>query len=105
MTKRKPTHPGAVLREDVLAELGLSVTEAARDMGITRKALSEFLHEKSALSPAMAIWIGRATNTSPESWLAMQLKLDIWIASSKVGPVIPFPAAQARHKPASTQKR
>jgi addiction module HigA family antidote len=60
-------------------------------MGITRKALSEFINEKSSLSPEMAVRIARATGTSPESWLAMQLKLDLWLAQSKVGTVTPFP--------------
>lgn len=89
----RPVHPGAVLREDVLKPLELTVTSVACNMGITRKALSEFINEKSSLSPGMAVRIGRATNTSPESWLSMQLKLDLWLAQAKVGAVIPFPLA------------
>jgi len=91
MSIRQPTHPGAVFREDVLQSLGLSVTVAAKSLGITRKALSEFVNEKSSLSPEMAIRIGKATNTSAESWLSMQLKLDIWKAQSRVGTITPFP--------------
>ncbi len=94
MSTRRPVHPGAVLREDVLKPLDLTVTSAARDMGITRKALSEFINEKSSLSPEMAVRIARATSTSPESWLAMQLKLDLWLAQAKVGAVTPFPRAR-----------
>jgi antitoxin HigA-1 len=93
MSSRRPVHPGAILREDVLKPLDLTVTSAACNMGITRKALSEFINEKSSLSPEMAVRIGRATNTSPESWLSMQLKLDLWLAQAKVGAVTPFPLA------------
>jgi len=76
--KRKPVHPGNVLKEDVLAPLAMTVTEAAEDLGVSRKALSELINEKSSLSPDMAIRIAKATDTSPESWLNMQSKLDLW---------------------------
>jgi addiction module HigA family antidote len=88
---RKPTHPGTLLKEDVLRPLGLTITEAATDLGITRKTLSEFVNEKSSLSPEMAVRIAKATNTTPESWLNMQTKLDIWNAEQKQFNVIPFP--------------
>ena len=81
ISKRKPTHPGEVLREDVIKPLGLTVTEAARRLGVTRKTLSSLLNCRAALSPDMAIRIGQATNTSPESWMYMQAKLDLWNAS------------------------
>lgn len=81
--KRKPTHPGEVLREDVIKPLGLTVTEAAKRLGITRKTLSELLNCKASLSPEMAVRIGKATRTTPESWLYMQTKLDLWNAEQK----------------------
>ncbi len=81
--KRKPVHPGEVLREDVIAPLGLTVTEAAQCLGVTRKTLSLLLNGKAALSPEMAVRIGKATKTSPESWLYMQAKLDLWTAEKK----------------------
>ncbi len=77
---RKPTHPGTVFLEDVMRPLHLSVTEAARKLGVSRKALSEFVNEKSSLSPDMALRISIATNTSAESWMNMQLKLTLWEA-------------------------
>lgn len=82
MTKmtRKPTHPGTVFLEDIMKPLHLSVTEAARKLGVSRKALSEFVNEKSSLSPDMALRISIATNTSAESWMNMQLKLTLWEA-------------------------
>jgi addiction module HigA family antidote len=81
--KRRPTHPGEVLREDVIKPLDLSVTETAKRLGVTRKTLSLLLNCKASLSPEMAVRIAKATNTSPESWLYMQAKLDLWIASKK----------------------
>ena len=80
MQRRKPTHPGEVLLEDVIKPLGITITEAAQDLGISRKTLSELIHGKCSLSPEMAVRIAKATNTSPESWLAMQTKLDLWQA-------------------------
>jgi len=89
-TKRKPVHPGNVLKEDVLVPLAMTVTEAAEDLGVSRKALSELINEKASLSPDMAIRIAKATNTSPESWLNMQTKLNLWTSEQKDLKVIPF---------------
>ena len=88
---RKPVHPGVILKKDVLEPLGLSVTDAAADLGVSRKALSELINEKASLSPDMAVRIGRATQTSADSWLNMQKKLDLWVAESKEYTIIPFP--------------
>ena len=82
MTKitRKPTHPGSVFLEDVMKPLNLSVTKTAQLLGISRKALSEFINEKSSLSPDMALRISIAIGTSAESWMNMQQKLTLWLA-------------------------
>lgn len=89
---RKPTHPGAVFLEDVMKPLNLSVTDAASMLGVSRKTLSEFINEKSSLSPEMALRIGKATNTSVESWMNMQQKLTIWNARKhEPNNVVPFP--------------
>jgi addiction module HigA family antidote len=80
MITRKPTHPGEVLLEDVIKPLGLTVSEAAKNLGVSRKTLSELVNQKAALSPEMALRIAKATNTSPESWLNMQTKLNLWNA-------------------------
>jgi addiction module HigA family antidote len=76
--KRKPTHPGAVLREDVLPALSMSQSELARRLGVSRLSVSELLLGKRALSPDMALRIGKFTNTSAESWLRMQAAVDLW---------------------------
>ena len=77
---RKPTHPGIVFYEDVMKPLNINVTEAAKKLGVTRKALSEFINGRTALSPEMALRISKATNTSVESWMNMQQKLTIYNA-------------------------
>ena len=78
--RRKPTHPGEILREDVIKPLGLTVTESAKRLGVTRKTLSALINCKASMSPEMAVRVARATKTSPESWLYMQAKLDLWLA-------------------------
>ena len=89
---RRPVHPGKVFLLDVLAPLGLTVTDAAYMMGITRKTLSELVNEKSSCSPQMALRIATVTHTSAESWLAMQAKLDLWKASQiELGLLQEFP--------------
>jgi len=80
---RKPVHPGNVFLHDVLIPLNLTITDAAQMMGITRKALSELVNEKSSCTVQMALRIAIVTNTSAESWLAMQIKLDLWKARQK----------------------
>ena len=93
---RKPTHPGAVFREDIMKPLNLSVTEAAKLLGVSRKALSEFINEKASLSPQMALRIAKATNTSAESWLNMQQKLTLYYAKKhEPKNVIVFPLETA----------
>ena len=76
--KRKPTHPGEVLRDDVLPALHMSQTELAKRLGVSRLSVSEVLLGKRALSADMAMRIGRLTKTTPESWLRMQAAVDLW---------------------------
>lgn len=101
MISRKPTHPGVVFLEDVIKPLGLTITDAARMLGVSRKTLSEFVNEKAMLSPDMAIRIAEATSTSPESWMNMQQKLTLWEAERHLPKnVIPFPSMQFEETPA-----
>ena len=76
--KRRPTHPGEVLREDLLPSLHMTQTEFAKRLGVSRLSVSELLLEKRALSADMAMRIGKLTNTTPESWLRMQEAVDLW---------------------------
>ncbi|MCC5887190.1 MAG: HigA family addiction module antidote protein [Gammaproteobacteria bacterium] len=76
--KTRPTHPGAILREEVLPALGITQTELARRLGVSRLSVNELIHERRAVSPEMAARLGKLLDTLPESWLHMQMKLDLW---------------------------
>ena len=75
---RKPTLPGAILRDDVLPALGMTQTEFAQRLLVSRLTVSELLRGKRGLSPDLAARIGKLTRTSPESWLRMQAAVDLW---------------------------
>ena len=77
-SKRKPTHPGEVLREDVLPALKMTQGEFAKRLGVSRLSVSDLLHGRRALSADMAVRIGRLTSTTAESWLRMQTAVDLW---------------------------
>ena len=72
-----PAHPGEVIREDVIGEYGLSVTDAARVLGVGRPALSAVLNERASLSPDMALRLEKAFGVSMDLLLKMQLQFDI----------------------------
>jgi addiction module HigA family antidote len=75
-----PPHPGEILRELYLEPLELSVTEAARALGVSRKTLSMLLNEHAGISPEMAYRLARALSTSPELWINLQKQRDLWEA-------------------------
>jgi antitoxin HigA-1 len=83
MAMHNPPHPGEFLRDICLGPLGLTVTEAAKKLGVTRKALSELLNGKSSISIEMSLRLAKALNTTPESWLIQQMHYDLWIAKQK----------------------
>jgi antitoxin HigA-1 len=74
---KNPVHPGAILREDVLAELGLSVGEAAERLGISRVTLSRVIHEHARISPNLALRLEAAGVGTARVWLAMQTARDL----------------------------
>ncbi|NQU40608.1 MAG: HigA family addiction module antidote protein [Lentisphaerae bacterium] len=80
MRMHNPPHPGEVLRELCLEPLGLSVTDAAEALGVARKTLSAILNGRSGISPEMAMRLGKAFDTTPESWLHQQVQYDLWVA-------------------------
>ncbi|MEO6697156.1 MAG: HigA family addiction module antitoxin [Gammaproteobacteria bacterium] len=75
-----PPHPGEVIRELCLKPLGLSVTRAAKALGVTRKTLSELVNGHAGVSPEMSIRLSIAFNTTPEIWLKHQMQYDLWHA-------------------------
>jgi antitoxin HigA-1 len=80
MKMHNPPHPGEVLRELCLTPLGLTVTDAARALGVSRKTLSSILNGRSGISAEMAVRLSIAFATTPESWLNQQLQYDLWQA-------------------------
>ena len=77
MAMRTPVHPGAIVREDCLKALGLSVTEGARSLGVGRQTLSNLVNEKASVSIEMAFRLSKAFGSTPETWLGMQLAYDL----------------------------
>ncbi|MBW2703392.1 MAG: HigA family addiction module antidote protein [Deltaproteobacteria bacterium] len=83
MRMHNPPHPGEVIRVLCLEPLGMSVTEAAEHLGVSRKTLSAVLNGRSGVSPEMAIRLSIAFDTTPESWLSMQMECDLWKSEKK----------------------
>ena len=80
MKMHNPPHPGEVLWELCLEPLGLTVTEAARALGVSRKTLSSILNGRAGISPEMAVRLSLAFNTTAESWMNQQVQYDLWHA-------------------------
>ncbi len=80
MLMHNPPHPGEIIKELCLEPLGLSVTEAAEALGVSRKTLSSIINGKSGISPEMAVRLSIAFDTSSESWLNQQTQYDLWQA-------------------------
>ena len=83
MKMHNPPHPGEVLRELCLKPLGLTVTKAARALGISRKTLSGILNGRAGISPEMAVRLSIAFDNSAESWLNQQTQYDLWHAEQR----------------------
>jgi addiction module HigA family antidote len=80
MVMHNPPHPGETVREFCVKPLGLTVTEAAKGLGVTRTALSELLNGRRGISPEMAIRLSTAFGGSAESWITQQAQYDLWKA-------------------------
>lgn len=83
MPMHDPPHPGGIVRRQCLEPLGLSVTEAARGLGVTRQALSDLINEKAGVSVEMAIRLSKAFGSSPETWLGLQTAYDLAQAADR----------------------
>jgi addiction module HigA family antidote len=78
MIMHNPPHPGEHIRHDCIEPLGLTITEAAKALGVTRQALNNLVNGKAGISPEMAIRLSKAFGGSPEVWLRMQMEYDLW---------------------------
>ena len=85
MKMHNPPHPGEVLSELCLKPLGLSITEAALALGVSRKTLSGIVNGRAGISPEMAIRLSRAFDTTAESWMNQQVQYDLWHAEQNCG--------------------
>lgn len=79
--KRRPTHPGEMLREDFLPDYELSVSALAEAIGVSRQSVNELLRERRSLSPEMALRLSRLFGNTPEFWLNAQRAIDLWEAA------------------------
>jgi addiction module HigA family antidote len=82
--RRPPTHPGVIFREDVLPALGLSISEAARQLRVSRQTLHRILAGSSAVSPEMAVRLGKFCGNGAGLWLRMQEAFDLWHAERRL---------------------
>ncbi len=82
---RPPTHPGALLREIILPELGMTQKELATRLGVSRYWVSEILHERKAITPDMALRLGLFLGNGARLWLNMQQTFDLWQAAQSKG--------------------
>lgn len=80
MLMHNPPHPGEIIKELCLEPLGLTVTEAAKGLGVSRKTLSSIVNGKAGISPEMAVRLSIAFNTSAQSWVSQQSQYDLWKA-------------------------
>jgi antitoxin HigA-1 len=92
-----PPHPGLTLREDVLPELGLSVTEAAEQLGVSRVTLSRMINGRAAISAEMALRLGQWLGNGPDIWLRMQMAYDLWHAKQGLKKLKIKPAVMPAH--------
>jgi antitoxin HigA-1 len=98
MPMKKPVHPGRIVRHDCLVPLGLSVSDAAKILGVTRQALNNVVNEKAGISPEMAIRLSKAFGSTPDTWVRMQAAFDLALALEHEGKIQvtrykPMPAA------------
>lgn len=82
--RRRPTHPGEMLREDFLPDYGLTIAGLAEALGVSRQTVNELLRERRSLSPEMALRLSRLFGNSPEFWLNAQRAVDLWDAAQAI---------------------
>jgi antitoxin HigA-1 len=82
--KRRPTHPGEMLREDFLPDYDLTASSLAKALGVSRQSINELLRERRRVSPEMALRLARLFGNSPEFWLNAQRAVDLWEAAQAI---------------------
>jgi len=101
MRMKKPPHPGRIVRQECLEPLGLTVTEAAQRLGVTRQALNNLVNGKAGISPEMSIRLSKAFGSTPEMWLGLQMEYDLVMVWKNAGKInvrkITSPLARTMH--------
>ncbi len=99
MPMKNPPHPGRIVRQECLEPLGLSVTHAAKALGVSRNAVSELVNERRGISPEMAIRLSKAFGSTPEAWAGLQFDYDMAQAKKRADEIkvqrVPTPALGA----------
>ena len=78
--KRRPTHPGEALREDIMPAAGINQSQLAKALGVSRLTISEIVLQKRAVTPDLAIRLAKYFRTSPDLWIGLQMDVDLWDA-------------------------
>ncbi|MGJ5674956.1 MAG: HigA family addiction module antitoxin [Nostochopsis sp.] len=83
VNKRKPRHPGGLIKRQYLDPLNMKITELAEVLGVSRKTVSEIVNEQTGITPNMAVRFSTALRTTPELWLNLQQKYHLWCAANE----------------------
>lgn len=83
MRRRKPIHPGGIIKRHYLEPLNITITDLAKILDVSRKTVSEIVNERCSVTPNMALRLAIAFDTTPELWLNLQQKYDLWMEENK----------------------
>lgn len=89
--KRQPTHPGGILKRHYIEPLSLTVSQVAKGLGVSRKAISKIVNGKGSITPEMALRLSKAFDTTPLLWLNLQAKYNLWVAENQCGQLDEIP--------------
>jgi|ERR1700704_6602190 addiction module HigA family antidote len=98
MLMKNPPHPGELVRYDCLEPLGLSITDAAKALNVSRQALNNLVNRKSGISPEMAVRLSKVFNGSPEFWMRLQLQYDLAQIERNAAKIIVHPLSKKQRK-------
>ena len=101
---KNPPHPGELVRYDCVEPLGLSITDAAKALNVTRQALNNLVNGKSGISPEMAVRLSKVFNGSAEFWMRLQLNYDLAQIERKAAKIVVRPLSKKRRKIAGTSR-
>ena len=104
MRMKNPAHPGELVRFDCLEPLGLSITDAAKALNVSRQALNNLVNKKSGISPEMAVRLSKVFNGSPEFWMRLQLQYDLAQIERNASKIVVKRLAKRRRKAAGSTR-